>query len=137
MKTQSDPLDDNEFVAAVYECTLDPSLFTHQAHVRLAFLHLKSNDLEIASELTCSAIQNFDQYVGDGKKYHHTLTMASVRVVDHFMKKCPDCDFETLVSKHPRLLSNFRDLIDQHYSKSIWNNPTAKEFFAQPDLQAF
>lgn len=137
MKTQSDPSDDREFITAVAECTLEPSLFTHRAHLRLAFIHLKLNDLDQASDLTCSAIRNFDRKFGDGSKYHHTLTMASVRVVDHFIKKCPNCDFDTLLSKYPGLLQNFRDLIDQHYSKTVWNNSHAKEFFAEPDLQAF
>lgn len=137
MKTLSNPQDDKEFIAAVVECTLDPSLFTHRAHLRLAYTYLKSHDLRQAADLTCSAIRNFDRKVGDGSKYHHTLTMASVRVVDHFLRKCPDCDFETLLSTYPRLLQNFRFLIDQHYSRSVWNNPVAKEFFAEPDLQAF
>ena len=137
MKTQSDHLDDKEFIAAVAECTLDPSLFTHRAHIRLAFTYLKTYHFSKAADLTCSASRNYDQIVGDGSKYHHTLTLASVKVVDHFIKKSPDSDFETLLSKYPRLLHNFQLLLDQHYSRSVWDNTIAKEFFTEPDLQAF
>ena len=137
MKTQSHPLDDREFITAVAECTLDPSLFTHRAHLRLAFTYLKTYPFSEAADLTCTTIRNYDRNVGDGSKYHHTLTLASVKVVDHFIKKSPDADFKTLLSKYPRLMHNFQLLIDQHYSRSVWDNAIAKKFFTEPDLQAF
>ena len=39
-------LDDSEFLARLENCTLDPACFSHEAHLRLAWLRIRELGLE-------------------------------------------------------------------------------------------
>lgn len=130
-------LSDNDFLRKFKETSLDPSVFTHEAHLRLAYLHLSSSDLYVAISSVCEQIKKFDAVHGDGTKYHHTLTVAAVYAVNHFIHITHAKDFEGLIVHSPQLKSRFKDLILTHYSPSIFNNIHAREHFVPPDLAPF
>lgn len=131
-------LTDETFEAQFRERTLNPQLFAnHEAHLRLAWIHIKKYGIEQACKNLCTQIQAFDATFGDGTKFHHTLTVASARVVYHFMQKSKASSFQELITKFPRLKTNFKDLLDQHYQTNIFASETAKAHYLEPDLLPF
>ena len=97
MKSHHD-LSDNTFEHLFATATLDPSLFNHEAHLRLAWIHVNRYGVDQAVENICSQIQVFDATFGDGTKYNATVTAAAVRAVNHFLQKTKTTSFTRL---HP------------------------------------
>lgn len=128
---------DDQFESEFDNCSFDPSLFTHEAHLRLAYIHIKKYGQEAAIENICNQIKAFDAHFGDGTKFHKTISVAAVKIMNHFMNKQRGLGFEKLIKSYPRLITSFKDLINQHYSQNILNNPKAKGSFLLPDLQEF
>jgi hypothetical protein len=130
-------LNDGEFEQKLISGTLDPALFSHEAHLRLAYIHIKKYGLEQAIENICSQITNYVRYLGAEDKYNQTLTVAAVKIVEHFIRKATATTFCDMVLEFPRLKHNFKDLIEQHYGFDIFHSEKAKAEFLEPDLIPF
>lgn len=130
-------LSDTEFEEQFANCTLDPTLFTHSGHLRLAYVHIKKYGPEQAIRNICTQIEAYDKAFGDGMKYHTTVTVAAVAVMDHFIRKSGSETFSDFIKEFPRLESHFRDILAQHYSFNIFKDARAKADFIKPDLLPF
>ena len=86
-------LDDDCFEASFRDSSLDPALFNHEAHLRLAWIHINKYGVEQAVRNICPQIQSFDRKYGDGSKYHETVTVAAIRAVNHFNEKSLSTNF--------------------------------------------
>lgn len=127
-------LSDAEFTTAFENCSLPPKLFTHEAHLRLAWLHLKAGDVEGAVYTVRKQIADFVEHLGAQDKFNVTLTVAAVKTVHHFQQKSSSGNFVDFMIEFPQLRSNFKDLIAAHYGFDIYNSQKAKEEFLAPDL---
>ncbi len=127
-------LSDSVFAERFANLSLPPLWFDHSAHLRLAFILLSQYSREEAEEIMCEQIEAFDQHHGDGTKYHETITRAAVKTIAHFMHRSPYSSFSELISKFPRLLLNFKELLLSHYSEEILANPRSKASFIEPDI---
>lgn len=130
-------LSDHQFKSQFGDCTLNPSLFTHEAHLRLAWIHIREHGEEQAVRNICQQIQKFDSTHGDGTKYHKTVTIAAIKIVHHFMKKSNADSFKELISSFPRLRDNFKELLGAHYSFDIFSFNKASIEYIEPDIQSF
>lgn len=128
---------DLEFERQFESCDLNPTLFNHAAHLRLAWIHISNYGIEKAISNIESQIKNFVKHVGATDKYNTTLTVAAIRAVYHFMLKSESNSFEDFIKEFPRLTTNFRELIDAHYGYDIFNLKQAKTEFLEPDLLPF
>ncbi|MBT8268326.1 MAG: hypothetical protein KJN59_03810 [Bacteroidia bacterium] len=117
--------------------TLHPKYFNHEAHLRLAWIHIRKYGIEKAIDNLCIQIYNYANYLGANDKFNKTVTVASIRAVYHFMLKSNSENFKTFIGENPRLNNNFKELLAQHYDIDIWNNETARSSFLQPDLLPF
>ena len=130
-------LSDDEFAEQFRTATLNPAYFTHEAHLRLAFILIKHHGIEGAMDQLCRQIAHFDQTFGDGTKFHKTVTIAAAKAVHHFMGRSSAKSFPELIAEFPRLNTNFKDLLACHYGFDIFSNPEAKRTFVEPDLLPF
>ncbi len=128
---------DAEFKQHFEQAGLAPELFNHEAHLRLAYIHIKEYGVEKAIENICRQIAAFDQKFGDGTKFNVTITHAAVRAVHHFMQKRKPKSFADLIENCPRLKTNFKDLIFSHYSWNIFQDELARKEYLAPDLIAW
>ena len=80
-------LSDIDFEKRFISCQLDPSDFTHEAHLRLAWININNYGLEQAQLNTENQIQKFVEFVGAKNKYHMNLTLAAIRAVHYFSLK--------------------------------------------------
>ena len=130
-------LSDAEFEQQFSNCQLHPSLFSHEAHLRLAWIHIDKYGLEQATQNIQEQLQNFVAHVGATDKYHETLTVAAVQAVGHFMKSSEADNFKDFIVENPPLKTNFKELINSHYSFDIFNSSEAKTEFIVPDVLPF
>ena len=130
-------LSDSEFELQFAHGSLAPELFTHEAHLRLAWIQLKKYGHEQALANVCGQIRNFDELHGDGTKFHLTLSQAAVRAVEHFRRKSKSDNFQDFLEEFPQLMSRFMELILSHYSAEVLFSDRAKFAYVAPDIEAF
>lgn len=130
-------LSDSAFVEQFESLQLSAEDFTHEAHLRLAFLLLRDHGLEGGLNLVQDQLYEFVCHVGAHHKYHETLTVAATKAVWHFMQKGDFQGFSTFLEANPRLKTNFKDIIAQHYSFDVFHHPVARMKYLEPDLVEF
>ncbi len=130
-------LSNDDFEKQFKNCELDPAIFSHEAHLRLAWIHIRKYGVEIAIENVCGQLLNFVDTVGARDKYNKTLTIAAIRAVHHFMNKGKIEHFDDFIRAHPRLKTNFKALMGFHYTIDIFNSQQAKQIYLEPDLAPF
>ncbi len=128
---------DFDFVAAFQQCTLLPGQFSHEAHLRLAWLYLGEFGLDITLERLQDDLKKYVDYWGASDKYNSTLTIASVRAVHHFRLKSKSHTFFEFISEFPRLKYEFKEVLGCHYTTDIFTNKAAKQIYLEPELLPF
>jgi hypothetical protein len=103
-------LGDEEFERQFGECTLDPTWFTHEAHLRLAWIHVTRYGLHPAIGNICAQLRQFVVYAGAADKYDETLTIAAIRVVAQLARQSQASRFMDFMSEYPQLKTDFRSL---------------------------
>jgi len=130
-------LSDSEFEQQFQSCTFPPTLFSHEAHLRLAWIHLQRYGLTQALRNIEQQLFQFVTHLNEQDKYHHTLTHVAVHMVHHFIKKSNATHFEAFLYEFPKLKSDFRSLVTAHYSFDIFNSEEAKKTYIAPDTAPF
>ncbi len=130
-------LTDSEFVRLFANAELEADLFTHEAHLRLAWLKIRDHGVEDAIDIIRDQLKHFVASVGAQNKYHETLTVAAVRAVHHFMLRADHASFDEFIRHTPELKTRFKELISSHYSIDIFDSDEAREVFIEPDLTHF
>ncbi|RNC87847.1 MAG: hypothetical protein ED556_01260 [Winogradskyella sp.] len=128
---------DDEFEQAFISCSLNPSCFSHEAHLRLAWINIRKYGIENALKNIQNQLQRFVEFVGAKDKYNKTLTIAATLAVNHFMNTADAKSFKVFITQFPRLKTNFKELMAFHYSFDIYNSDRAKTKFLEPDLEPF
>jgi hypothetical protein len=130
-------LSDTEFENQFATGTLPPDQFTHEAHLRLAWIHLHRYGVEQAIENITTQLQAFVHRVGASDKYNATVTVAAIRAVYHFMLRSRTTTFQNFLTENPRLKTSFRNLLMSHYCTDIFRSEQAKKHYLEPELIPF
>ena len=130
-------LSNSEFEQRFIDCEIDPSIFSHEAHLRLAWININKYGLAQAEINIQKQLKAYVKSVGASDKYNATLTLAAIKAVSHFMQKSISNDFKEFMIEFPQLNNNFKGLISYHYSFDIYNSDKAKKEFLEPDLNSF
>ena len=130
-------LSDLEFENQFANCTLNPELFSHEAHLRLAWIHITKYGIDKAEENIQTQLKNFVQFVGASDKYNKTLTIVAIKAVNHFILQSKSNHFNNFIIEFPQLKTAFKPLINSHYSIDIFNSEKAKTEFIKPDVSPF
>jgi hypothetical protein len=123
-------LSDDEFLAAFHSCRLKTSEFWHADHVRLAWLHLQREPLEVALASVRAGIQAFAAYHGLQGLYHETITQAWVRL----LATHHDASFDEFLNANEPLLN--KELLYRFWSPELLASEVAKREWVPPDRQA-
>src|SRR6266851_6978597 len=125
---------DEDFLRAFEDLSFPVDLFHHREHIRVAWLYLKSSDATRAAERMSEGIRRFANHHGATQKYHHTLTLAWMRLVAAALVVTPEEHvFERFFSAHPELKDT--NLLAKYYSKELLQSAAAREGWVEPDLQ--
>jgi hypothetical protein len=130
-------LSDSEFIIQFKSYTLSPSLFNHEAHLRMAWLYISIYGLEKGIFNIRKDLKSYVRHLEATDKYNETLTIAASHAVHHFMQKSTTTSFKQFISQYPQLLTQFRQLMETHYSTNIFTDEVAKREYLEPDLTPF
>lgn len=130
-------LSDAEFISQFIRCELNPADFSHEAHLRLAWINVNEYGIQKGEMEIQDQLKAFVDFVGAKDKYNKTVTIAAIKLVHHFMLKSSSDNFKDFIAEFPRLKSSFKELLDSHYSFDIFNSDLAKKEYLEPDLHPF
>lgn len=127
--------DDRAFRAAFEACAVTPGAFSHECHLRLAYVYLVEHGPEAAHRRMRQALLAFlAHHEIPAAKYHETLTRAWVRAVSHFMSRSTSSSFAEFAASSQPLLDS--KLMLTHYSAETLFSPQARASYVEPDLEA-
>ena len=125
---------DEDFLRAFEDLSFPVDQFHHREHIRVAWLYLKSWDATRAAERMCAGILRFASHHGATRKYHHTLTLAWIRLVAAAFVETPEGhSFAEFLSSHAEL--GDKNLLAKYYSPNLLASSAAREGWVEPDLQ--
>lgn len=128
---------DIEFTNRFKAASLSPVLFDHEAHLRLAWIYIHDFGLDTAIVMVKTQLINYVQHLNALDKYNETVTVAAVKAVYHFMQRSTSDNFKDFIDEFPRLKTNFKSILEQHYQIDLFNSELARSTFLEPDLLPF
>jgi hypothetical protein len=130
-----DEITDELFVRAFERGDVLPSDFDHRSHLRVAWVYLKeaaSRDEAVAR--IRGGIQRFAAAAGKSQKYHETITVAWMILLEDVRARVPaDADLADAIRAYPALAD--RDLPLRFYSRDRLFSDDAREGWISPDLR--
>jgi len=122
---------DDEFLRALERCELPESEFGHAAHVRAAYLYLQEADFAGALERISRAIRNYATHLGKPDRYHETITVAYVALVQqHICERGNGGGWVAFARDNPELFQP--GLLRQFYSQAQLESEMARRVFLLP-----
>ncbi len=110
-------LTDEAFEAQFADATLDPALFTHEAHLRLAWIHIRKYGEAVAIDNITQQLIRYVGQLGAADKYDAALTVAAIRAVGLFMDKREIGHFHDFIAAYPVLKSDFSAVLASHLTE--------------------
>jgi hypothetical protein len=125
--------DDQSFIEAFESGTLPNAAFHHRDHVRLSWLYLRRDGPEAGSRTILDGIRHFAAAHGAADRFHVTLTLFWVKLVQHLLEAFPAAaTFDDLVAHFPRVLD--KSLVYQHYIPAHLSS--GRQSWQQPDVRS-
>jgi hypothetical protein len=133
-------MDDAELLQQFQYVTLPFDLWTHRAHVKIAYLHLQKYPFDEALARICDGIKRYNaansvpESVTSG--YNQTTTVAFLHLIAAVMRAYehthPVRNADEFCDTHPQLMS--KHVLRFFYSPHRRMHPDAKTRFIEPDL---
>ena len=130
-------MDDQTLWQAFGNSSLTRAEWTHEAHVRTAFLHAQQYPLDEAHLRLRAGIIRLNERHGlietGARGYFETLTRAWLVLVAHAAARSTASHSRELLERCPELYD--RTLPYRHYSKALLATVRARSIFVAPDLE--
>jgi hypothetical protein len=111
--------------------TLPNAAFRHREHVRLTWIYLTMEPADAVAARLCRSLLELATGHGVAQRFHHTLTVAWVRIIAAAMAEHPDLPFDALVEACPLLLD--KDAPLAYYTREHLYSETARECWVEPN----
>lgn len=125
---------DDDFLAAFEAAAIPRPEWTHEAHVRMAWLYVTRFPTAQALGLVRTGIRKLNARIGSPDGYHETITVAFVRVIASRRER--DEDYPTFRGRNPDLFDRTLTALLRHYTKDRLHSPEARRAFVEPDVAA-
>jgi putative acetyltransferase len=127
--------DESEFLQRFENCTLAEELWTHRAHVRMAWLHLTQAPRHEALDKIRSGILRYNtEVLGRRLQYHGTVTVAFTCIIADRIE--PLETWREFEQHNAELFSHGMPVLMRYYSRQRLMSVEARRNFIEPDLQA-
>ena len=120
-------MNDQQFLEALEGCELPPELFSHREHVRAAFLYLERLPFGAAIDRMRATLQAYTAFLGRADKYHETLTVAFMCLVNAHRRRGGYADWPEFARLNPELFDS--RLLRQYYDPATLASPLARSIF--------
>jgi len=113
--------------------TLPSEAFRHREHVRLTWIYLTLEPPDRVAARLCRSLLELATSHGKAERFHHTLTVAWVRIIEFARRSHPDSSFDVLTEAWPSLLD--KDAPLAYYSRERLYSDDARHHWVEPDLR--
>jgi len=113
--------------------TLENGAFKHREHVRLTWGYLTGEPPAAVGRRLCASLLDLATSLGVAERFHHTLTVVWVRLIESARRSHPDMPFDALVEECPWLLD--KDAPLAYYSREHLYSDEARARWVDPNLQ--
>ncbi len=122
---------DEGFLDALESCRLAEAEFGHVAHVRAAYLYLRSCEFPEALNRMRSAIRHYASHLGKPERYHETITVAYLALISRHLWERGDGGGWAVFERHnPELFEP--DLLLRYYPRAELDSEVARRTFVLP-----
>ena len=125
---------DEAFARAFEAGGVTPEQFDHAAHLRVAWVYLReAGSADAALPRIREAIQRFAAAAGAAQKYHETITVVWMRLLEEAgAGVLRPCELSELLRQRPELAD--KNLPLKFYSRDHLFSDRAREAYVPPDL---
>lgn len=120
-----------ELLARFLDGTLEPAAFTHEQHVRVAYLLLRERPLPETLIALRDGLIRLATKAGHPEKYNETITFAFAALINERMAR-PSGSWEDFARTNADLLVWPRELLGALYDPSTLGSPEARRIFLLP-----
>jgi hypothetical protein len=129
-------MNDADFIRALESCELPEKEFGHAGHVRAAYLYLRGADFAGALERVSRAIRAYATYLGKPERYHETMTVAYLSLIQqHMVERGDGGNWATFARNNADLLE--KGLLEQFYPPEQLQSDAARRIFLLPRASRF
>jgi len=118
---------DQEFLAALEDCTLPAAAFRHRDHLRAAWAYLERMPFGTALDRMRSTLQRYARSQGSPDRYHETVTVAYMCLVQTHRELNPADRWDDFVARNPELFVS--GLLSSYYDRATLASPLARRVF--------
>ena len=126
-------LSDEAFLNAIKQGEFSRDSTDHSWHLRLAWIHLKRAPWPIALAEVVATLRANQHIMSLNERYHHTLTVATLRIMSQRLSEKPCSDFTEFKQQNADLVNDLKAVLAQHYKPETLDSPTARRTFVSPD----
>ena len=126
---------DADFLIQLEQRSFGKDDIDHLWHLRVAWVYLKAHPWPIALQKVVDLLRTERNFGLGDIPYHHTLTIASLRIINVRLGKANYNDFCEFINHNHDLVDSMRSVIKQYYSDDILNSDTAKTAYIAPNLR--
>ena len=123
-----------ELIERFENLTLQPELFHHREHVRLAWIYLNQYPALTALAKFGEGLKRFAASVGKPDRYHETITWAYLLLIHERMARYATSDsWEAFAEANGDLLNWESNILKRYYREETLQSELAKRVFLFPD----
>jgi hypothetical protein len=126
-------LTDDELVAHFSSATLPAAAFSHDQHVRAAWLFVTRHGMPAALTTFPAALRRFAATHGAAAKYHETITWAFLLLVHERHARQPASSWNAFASANRDLLTWRPSILESFYTADTLASELARQVFVMPD----
>lgn len=127
------PADDLAFMVRFEDCTLTESEWTHEAHVRVAWIALTDDFGPAGVDRIRRGIMRFNaEVLGRPGQYHETVTRAFAAIIGSRLSAGET--FDEFIERNSDILSPEQPILRRYYSAELLSSTAAREAWVDPDL---
>ena len=135
-----------EFITALEDKTLPEEMFTHEGHLRAAWIYLCEYEPQQATKKCCEAIKAYADSLGATDKFNLTISIALMKIISNRLitKDLKDSsaavgqsegyDWENFKLHNKDFFENALAILFRYYDKEVLFSDRAKREFIQPTL---
>lgn len=127
---------DIEFLERFESCEIEKSCWSHEAHVRMAWIQLAlASSYQEGLERIRAGIRRFNAFTGS-QGYHETVTVAFARLIEFRRHAGGEEDrVADFLAANPDLLAKSPPVLRGYYSEGALSSVAARDEFVPPDLK--
>ncbi|MCG8418878.1 MAG: hypothetical protein MJE77_13150 [Proteobacteria bacterium] len=122
-----------ELMAAFERCTLPQEEFSHETHVRLAWLYLRKKPLADVLSMVTDGLRQLTAHYGVPGLYHETITCAYIVLVNQGLERTGrDRPWSEFAAANPDLLQPKKAALLRYYRPEELDCQLARDIFVLP-----